>query len=93
MPAWQIEAALERQPGIADCAVQAVNLEQGRVTVGVALVLRPGVAPQEAAAQVQAVMPLAGNTVVRLLVLGALPVLASGKVDRIGLLRLFQANG
>jgi len=93
VPAWQIEDALERQPGIADCAVQAVHLEAASVTVGVALVLRAGTTFDEAAAQVQQAMPAFGNTVVRLLVLQALPVLGSGKVDRVGLLRLFQAQG
>lgn len=93
VPAAQLEAAVRGQPAIAECAVQAVLLEAGRVTVGVALVLRPGAGAGEAVRQVQQVLPLADSTVVRVMVLQALPVLPTGKLDRLGLLRLFQAQG
>ncbi|HEY8361084.1 MAG TPA: class I adenylate-forming enzyme family protein [Ramlibacter sp.] len=93
IPAAQLEATVRGQPGIADCAMQAVHLEAGRITVGVALVLQPGASVDAATRQLQQALPLAGSTVVRVMVLDALPALATGKVDRMALLRLFQARG
>lgn len=93
VPARQVEEQLRAQPAIADCVVQAVHLEGGRITLGVALVLAPGGRQDEAIRQVQQVLPLAEGAVARLLLLDAVPVLATGKTDRMAVLRLFQAHG
>lgn len=92
LPAQQIESALRALPAIADCAVQAVHLEGGEVTLGVALVLAGGATPQQAQAQLRDAVALPREVVVRVLYLSRLPALASGKLDRMGLLRLFQAG-
>lgn len=93
VPAWQIEADLRRQPAIADCAVQTVHLQSGAVTLGLALVLAPGASQEEASAQLQQGLRLAGDTLVRVLFLSELPRMHTGKTDRMALLRMFGQAG
>lgn len=89
-PAAQLEAELAAQPAIAECSVQAVNLEHGAVTLGVAVVLTPGATQAEATAQLREGLRLPAQTAVRLLFVPALPRLLTGKVDRMALLRQWQ---
>lgn len=91
VPARQLESALTQQPGIADAAVLAVHLERGAMTLGVALVLAPGTTQQAAGEQVRQALQLPADLEARVLYLQALPRVASGKVDRMGVLRLFQS--
>lgn len=90
IPAARLEADLCAQPAIADCAVQAVHLDAGAVTLGVALVLAPGATREQATAQVQEALQTVGDATVRLLLLSALPRLPGGKTDRPTLLRMFS---
>jgi len=88
LPAVELEQALLRQLGVRDAAVLAVHLDGGAVHVGVALVPAEGVTPEQAQAIVREGLPVPPRTPVRLLCLPALPRLASGKVDRLALLRM-----
>jgi acyl-coenzyme A synthetase/AMP-(fatty) acid ligase len=87
-PAADVEADLRKQPGIADCAVQA--MDQGEVTLGVAVVCAPGVSHDAALEQVGAALDGWGAMKVRVVFLAALPVLAAGKVDRMALVRVLR---
>lgn len=89
VPASRIEADLRQQPAIADCAVQAVHLQAGAVTLGLAVVLATGASQEEASAQLQQALRLAGDTMVRVLFLSELPRMHTGKTDRMALLRMF----
>lgn len=91
VPAAQLEEAIRRQPAVADCAVLAVTLDGGAVTLGVAVVLASRATAAEATPQVQAALQLGVPLAVRLLFLEQLPRLSGGKVDRMELLRLFGA--
>jgi len=92
MPAAQIEDALRAGGEVRDCAVVSVNLQGGEVTVGVALVLAPGVTAAQAQARLQGVLRLDASALARMLVLPELPLMHTGKVDRMALQRLFQAQ-
>ena len=89
-PAADVEADLRKQPAIADCAVQAVQLEDGEVTIGIALVCAPGATQESATQQLREAMQAWGGMTMRLVFLPALPQLAVGKVDRMALLRLLR---
>ncbi|RYY82973.1 MAG: long-chain fatty acid--CoA ligase, partial [Comamonadaceae bacterium] len=56
--ASQIEARIAAQPGIADCVLQAVHLDGGAVTLGVALVPAPGTSAAEATVAMRDAMQL-----------------------------------
>jgi acyl-coenzyme A synthetase/AMP-(fatty) acid ligase len=89
VPALQLEQRLCEQPAIANAAVLAVNVEA--VSVGVALVLAPGATQEEALAQMQQALQVTGS--VRVLFVGELPRMeATGKLDRMGLLRAFRGG-
>jgi acyl-coenzyme A synthetase/AMP-(fatty) acid ligase len=89
-PATDFEADLRQQPAIADCAVQAVQLEEGAVSLGVALVCAADAPPEVATAQMRSALAAWGDMTVRLVFLPALPMLAAGKVDRMAVLRLLR---
>ncbi|MDB5860100.1 MAG: hypothetical protein JWQ76_3789 [Ramlibacter sp.] len=89
-PAADLEADLRRQPAIADCAVQAVHLEDGAVSLGVALVRAPDATPETATAQLRDALASWGAMTIRLVFVSAIPTTAAGKVDRMALLRLLR---
>lgn len=93
LPAARIEAQVRQQPAIADCAVQAVLLEGGAVTLGVALVLAAGASREEAQGQLRQALRLSAPALVRVVFVPALPVMGTGKVDRMALLRMLQQAG
>lgn len=93
MPATQIEDALRAGGEVRDCAVVAVNLQGGEVTVGVALVLAPGATAAQAQARLKGLLRLDAETLARMLVLPELPLMHTGKVDRMALQRMFQSQG
>jgi len=90
LPAARLEERIRGLLAVRDCAVLAVHLDGGAITVGIVLAQEPG---QPQAPQLQL---LAGalqlGTQARVLFVEALPQLASGKVDRQALLRLLQAG-
>jgi acyl-coenzyme A synthetase/AMP-(fatty) acid ligase len=90
--ATEVEADLRRQPAIADCAVQAVHLDDGAVSLGVALVCAPDATQEAATAQLREALETWGAMTVRLVFVPALPKLAAGKVDRMALLRLLHES-
>ncbi|MCD6078757.1 MAG: AMP-dependent synthetase and ligase [Ramlibacter sp.] len=92
VPASRLEAGLRAQPAIADAAALSVHLEDGAITLGLALVLAAGATTQQAEAQVASALHVQGDVLLRLLVLADLPRLASGKIDRQALLRLFRQH-
>jgi long-chain acyl-CoA synthetase len=92
VPASHLEAGLRDQPAIADAAAVAVHLDDGAITLGLAVVLAAGASTLQAEEQVAAALLVDGDVLVRLLVVSDLPRLASGKVDRQALLRLFRQH-
>ena len=92
-PASDVEADLRKQSTIAECAVQAVQLEDGDVSLGVAVVCAPGATHDDATRQLRAALEAWGTMKVRLVFLSALPTLAAGKLDRMALLRLLREQG
>ena len=90
VPASQLEQAIRLLDGVRDCAVLTLNLDQGAATLGIALVGDAGAPAAELAAQLQADLPIPGGVVAELLWVDELPRLPSGKLDRMGLLRLFK---
>ena len=90
LPAADLEAALKKQPAIADCAVQAVHLDDGAVSLGVALVCAPGHAREDATAQLREALAAFSTMRVRVVFVAAVPTTATGKVDRMALLRLLR---
>jgi acyl-coenzyme A synthetase/AMP-(fatty) acid ligase len=90
VPALQLENRIREVTAVADCAVLAVNLQGGAFTIGIALAV-DAAAPKEplmhALNQKLRLGPTVGAKVV---FLEALPRMANGKLDRMGLQRLFQ---
>jgi hypothetical protein len=78
-------------PSVAAAAVQSVQLDGGRTTLGVAIVLADGRSAEHAQAQVSAALATVAGLGIRLLVLEQLPRLPGGKVDRPALLQRFLA--
>ncbi|MEJ5990118.1 class I adenylate-forming enzyme family protein [Ramlibacter sp. PS3R-8] len=89
-PASRFETVLREQPAIADAAAVAVHLEDGAITLGLAVVLSDGATRGQAEQQVIAALCVESDVVARLLVLTEMPRLGTGKVDRQELLRLFR---
>lgn len=89
VPVSAVEAALRRQPAVADCAVLAVNLRSGTVSVGVVVVLAPGATEDEAKTQLACALAPDVTTTVAVRFLDRLPVLQAGKLDRMALQRAF----
>ncbi|HVE53342.1 MAG TPA: class I adenylate-forming enzyme family protein [Ramlibacter sp.] len=89
VPAAQFEAALRAQAGIADAALLAVNLADG-ASLGVAAVLREGVAFETGMKQVRDALRLDPGTTARVLFVQQIPRLPEGKVDRLALLEAFR---
>jgi acyl-coenzyme A synthetase/AMP-(fatty) acid ligase len=88
-PAWEIEAQVRGHPAFQDAAAVAIHLAGGATTLGLAIVLAPGVAVEEGRRVLEQVLRLPAPAGVRWLFLSTIPRLASGKTDRMGLLRLF----
>ncbi|HEY8361085.1 MAG TPA: class I adenylate-forming enzyme family protein [Ramlibacter sp.] len=92
VPAARLEVSLRAQPAILECAVQAMQVDDGAVSLGVALVCAPGATHDVAAAQLRAALANWSETQVRVVFVDALPMTTAGKVDRMRLRRLFT-NG
>lgn len=90
VPASRLEASLRDQPALADAAAVAVHLAEGAITLGLAVVLAPGATLRQA--QVATALWVDSDVLLRLLLVSELPRLASGRVDRQALLRLFRQH-
>jgi acyl-coenzyme A synthetase/AMP-(fatty) acid ligase len=91
VPAAQVEAEVRQLAAVADCAALAVHLEGGAISLGLAIVLAPGATAQQAAAQLREGDALPAGARARIIFVSAMPILPSSKVDRMALLRLFEA--
>ncbi|MGV3569169.1 MAG: class I adenylate-forming enzyme family protein [Ramlibacter sp.] len=89
VPAAQVEAALLAQPAIAQCAVQAVQLEGGAVSLGIAVVGAAGATRDTVTTQLGQALAHWTAMDVRLVFVDRLPSTPAGKVDRMRLRRLF----
>ena len=91
VPALHLENRIRETTSVADCAVLAVNLQDGAYTVGIALVVDEA-APKEPLMRVLSEQLRLGPTVgAKVIFVQALPRMATGKLDRMGLQRLFQS--
>ncbi|MBA2963933.1 MULTISPECIES: AMP-binding protein [Ramlibacter] len=88
-----LEERLARLPSLAAAAALSVQLDGGRTTLGIAVVLRPGRSVAEAQAELEPALADVAALGIRLLTVDALPRLPGGKLDRAALLRLFLQAG
>jgi len=93
VPAAQLEDTLRATGTVADCAIVSVQATGGDATVGVAVVLPPEGSADAVLARLRGLFNLHAEVVAQLAVVPELPKLATGKVDRVGLLGLFQRAG
>jgi fatty-acyl-CoA synthase len=92
VPARTVEAGLCQQASVADCAALAIHLQGGAVTLGLAVVLAPGATQDQALAEISSALQLRAHTGARVIFVAQLPVLQSGKVDRVALQRELQSE-
>ena len=92
VPAARLEQQLRAQPAIADAAVVTALMDGGAASLGIAVVAAAGADPADVGTQVQQALANEVAAPARLLVLSDLPRMQSGKLDRMALLRLFQAG-
>jgi acyl-coenzyme A synthetase/AMP-(fatty) acid ligase len=91
VPAQELENRIRELTSAPDCAVLAVNLQSGNVTVGIALVVDEG-APTQPLLQALNGLRLGPSVGAKVVFLKALPRMANGKLDRVALQRLFQSS-
>lgn len=89
VPAVQLESSIRQHDGVRDCAVLAVNIASGSVTLGIALVLEAGVAVSALSGQLEQALSVYGKAQARIIVLPELPRMPTGKLDRLALHRAF----
>lgn len=92
VPALEIEQQVRRHAAFDDVAAVAVHLAGGSATLGLAVVLAPGVSADEGRRLLREGLTLPLQADVHLLFLSALPRLPTGKTDRMELLRLFRQH-
>jgi len=91
VPAAQLEARIRELTGVGDCGVIAANLESGALSVGIALAVEEGTAQEPLLRALEEGLRLGPAVGAKVIFLGCLPRMANGKLDRIGLRRLFLA--
>jgi acyl-coenzyme A synthetase/AMP-(fatty) acid ligase len=87
-PAKDIEARIRELVHPLDCAVLATNLQGGRATLGVALVVAPEAPRDELARAVDRFLEHSACVIF----VDAIPMMTSGKVDRLALHGMFAAQ-
>jgi acyl-coenzyme A synthetase/AMP-(fatty) acid ligase len=91
VPAAHLEDRIRELTGVSDCGVLAVNLQGGALSVGIALAVEEGT-PQEPLLRVLNEGLRLGPTVgAKVIFVRGLPRMGNGKLDRIGLQRLFRS--
>jgi acyl-coenzyme A synthetase/AMP-(fatty) acid ligase len=93
VPAAQIEAKVRELTQVGECAVLAVNLQSGAITVGIALAVSPDAAQEALLRALDEGLRLGPTVGAKVIFVASLPRMANGKLDRIALQRLFQAAG
>jgi acyl-coenzyme A synthetase/AMP-(fatty) acid ligase len=91
VPAATIELQVRQLVQPKDCAVLSVNLEGGQAALGIALVVGPDAQRDALRQRIADGMSLGATIGAKVIFLPMLPCLRSGKVDRVALLRLFEA--
>jgi acyl-coenzyme A synthetase/AMP-(fatty) acid ligase len=91
VPAIQVESQVRELAKATDCAVFALNLEGGAISLGIALVVPPGSDRADLRAKVQRGLTMGVSTSARILFLDAMPRMGNGKIDRVALHRLFES--
>jgi acyl-coenzyme A synthetase/AMP-(fatty) acid ligase len=91
VPAGFLEERLAGVPSLASAAVLSVQLDGGKSTLGVAVVLARGATPAQVQADLSRVLADVAAVGIRFVTVNALPRLPGGKIDRAALLRLFLA--
>jgi acyl-coenzyme A synthetase/AMP-(fatty) acid ligase len=96
VPAADVETQVREISGATDCALFAVNLDAGAISLGVALVAPAALAAAASAreairAKIAKGLRLGASTSARILFLDALPRMPNGKFDRVALHRLFES--
>jgi long-chain acyl-CoA synthetase len=74
-----------------DCAVLSVNLDGGQASIGIALVAGAGDERDAIRRRIAEGLQLGATVGAKVIFLPMLPCLRSGKIDRVTLLRLFEA--
>jgi acyl-coenzyme A synthetase/AMP-(fatty) acid ligase len=92
LAAGALEERLAGCSSITACAVLSVSLDGGRTTLGIAVVLAAGRSITDAQDELAPMLAQVSAMGIRLLAVGALPRLTSGKLDRTALLRQFLAQ-
>ena len=93
VPASRVEAQIRDVVAVRDCAVLAVHLAGGSVSLGIALAVEPGAPRQPLARRLEEALSLGGASSARIVFMDALPRLSGGKLDRMALHRMFVAEG
>ena len=91
VPAAKVEAEVRDIAQAADCAVLAINLDAGQTQIGIALVIDPRASRDELRKRIATELKLGASMRARILFLPQLPRMANGKIDRIGLHRMFAS--
>jgi acyl-coenzyme A synthetase/AMP-(fatty) acid ligase len=91
VPAAQLEASVRALVAGSDCAVLAVNLQGGAVTVGIAVVGDPAAGRDALLKRIEAEVLAKTSARAQLVFVDALPVMGNGKLDRVALHRLIAA--
>jgi acyl-coenzyme A synthetase/AMP-(fatty) acid ligase len=91
VPAAEVEERVRRLVSPQECAVLATNLDEGRTLMGIALVMDNAVSRDDVRRKIADGLHLNVTLGVRILFVDRLPVMGTGKVDRVALLRLFEA--
>lgn len=89
VPASEVESQVSAMTGARDCAVLAVNLDGGAISLGIAVVA-PG-ADRAAVRTKIAGLKLGATAAARVIFLDSLPMMGNGKPDRVALHRLFES--
>lgn len=90
VPANEVESQVRELAQASDCAVFAVNLDGGAISMAVALVAPSG-DRAVLRAKIERGLKLGVSTSARILFLDALPRMGNGKIDRVALHRLFES--
>lgn len=89
--ASEIETQVRALAHASDCAVLALNLEGGAVSMGIALVVAPEADRAAVRARVNASLKNGVNTSARVIFLSELPRMGNAKIDRVALHGMFAS--
>jgi acyl-coenzyme A synthetase/AMP-(fatty) acid ligase len=86
-----IEAQVRQLVQPRDCAVLSVNVDGGQSSLGIALVVEGDAQRDTLMRRIAEGLNLGATVGAKVIFLPRLPCLRSGKIDRVALLRLFEA--